>query len=202
MAKQFIVSISREFGSGGHDIGELLAQRLGVKLYDKNILDEIAQDKGVDMTGWDEFEERRRNPLFTRRVGNFSTSMEDIVAELQFEFLKEKAESGESFVVVGRCADTVLFGHPALIRIFISAKEDYKVKRVMEKFNMTEDEAFDEMMKRDRFRRRYHNYHSKTKWGDSRHYEMCIRGNIGVEDVTNILETYVRKFQEKPVGMY
>ncbi len=117
--KQLIVVISRECGSGGHTIAELIAGHYKIPLLDRNLLTEMCSEKNINVTNFEKFDEAPRNKLLSRTVKGFSNSPEEIIAEMQFDFLKKKAEQGESFVVVGRCAETVLKGHPALISFFV-----------------------------------------------------------------------------------
>ena len=127
MDKQVIVSISREFCSGGHAIGEYIAKAMGLGLVDRNMLDEIAQRKNIRIEYLEKYDEKPRNLILSRRVGAFSNSIEDIIAEMQFEYLRDKASSGESFVVVGRCADSVLGSRKCLIPIFVMGDEEDKI---------------------------------------------------------------------------
>ena len=104
---QTIISVSREFGSGGHLMAEKIAKEHGLKFYDRRILDDIANEHNIEVEILEKFDEKPRNKFLTRRVGSYSNSMEEIVADLQFDYIRKKADSGESFVIVGRCAETV-----------------------------------------------------------------------------------------------
>lgn len=106
---QFIISISREFGSAGHEIAEKLAKNFGIGLYDKNILEELAKEKSSSADKLEEFDEQP-GAFLAKKFGNHNSSPENIVAQMQFDYIRKKAERGESFVVVGRCAETVLKG--------------------------------------------------------------------------------------------
>lgn len=110
MEKQVMISISREFGSGGRQIAEKVAEDLGLPLYDRNLLDAIAKEKDVDAEHLQKFDEKPRNPILSRSVSGYSNSMEENLVKMQFEYLQKKADSGESFVVLGRCAETALKG--------------------------------------------------------------------------------------------
>ena len=112
---QTIISVSREFGSGGHVLAEKIAKDHNLKFYDRHILDEIASENDIKVEVLEKYDEKPRNAFLTRRVGAFSNSMEEILAEMQFDYIRKKADSGESFVIVGRCAETVLSGHKGLI---------------------------------------------------------------------------------------
>jgi cytidylate kinase len=108
MGKQFIISISREYGAGGHCIAQMLSEKYNLPLYDKSILENVAQEKGVNAKELEKFDELPKNRLFSRTVSGYSNSPQDVVAQMQFDFLNEKAQSGESFIVLGRCANDVL----------------------------------------------------------------------------------------------
>lgn len=111
MAEQIIIAIGREFGSGGHEIAEKLSELYGIKLYDKNILQNIAEAKNVDVASYEKYDEVPKKMIFSRTVKGLSNSMEENIAQLQFRYLEDKANAGESFVVVGRCAETMLKYH-------------------------------------------------------------------------------------------
>lgn len=107
LKKQLIISIGREYGSGGHRIAEELAKRFGLTFYDYHMLGEIALDKKVDVKTLEKFDELPKTPFFSRTVKGYSNSPQENIANLQFDFLRKKADEGESFVIVGRCAETV-----------------------------------------------------------------------------------------------
>ncbi len=190
---QLIISISREYGSGGHAIGAELAKRLGVKLYDHNILDEIAMQKGVDPATLRKYDEKPHKLFVSRGAKGYHSSAEVNIAYMQFEYLKEKAESGESFVVIGRCAEGVFQGNPNLISIFVTGDRDAKCRRIMKLYDRTEQEALDSMRRHDEYRKRYHNNYCEDKWGDSRGYDLCINSSRkGIDATIDILEAYIR----------
>ena len=141
MEKQLIISLGREFGSGGHVIAEKLADNYGIALYDKNILQDIAEEKVVNEKTLRQYDERPRNPLLSRTVRGFTNSPEENIARMQFDFIRERADAGESFVIVGRCAESVLRGRSHLITIFVMGDMDQKILRTMETENLSEEEA-------------------------------------------------------------
>lgn len=191
MGKQLIISIGREFGSCGHEIAEIIAKDLNLPLYDRSLLDHIADEKGWDAEKLEKYDEKHRNILFTRKVKGYSNSFADILTEMQFDFIKKKADSGESFVIVGRCSDVVLAGYDALFSVFVLGDQDAKIKHVASKYHLSEDEALSKMRRHDAKRKAYHNAHSKIKWGDSRRYDLCINSSrLGVEQTARIIEHY------------
>ena len=192
MGNQTIVSISREYGSGGHEIGRKIAQALGMKFYDRSLLDEIATEKNMDVSVLQKYDEQPRNVILSRRVGNHTNSPEEIIAEFQFDFIKKKADEGESFVIVGRCAETVLKDFEGLISIFITGSRRQKINRVREHFQISEREAILKMARHDRKRKQYHNRYSDAKWGDSRLYDLCMNSSpLGIDGTVRVLENYI-----------
>ncbi|MBR5635384.1 MAG: cytidylate kinase-like family protein [Pseudobutyrivibrio sp.] len=184
---QFIISVGREYGSGGHEIATVLAERFNVPLYDRNMLDQLAERNGIDAEKLYKHEEMKRQGLH-RTVRGHSSSVQDSIAQLQFNFIREKAESGESFVVVGRCAENVLRDNPALISIFVRGEENAKVERISRLYKLNKLEAKAKMFRHDKKRKAYHNYYSKMKWGDSRGYDFCVNSSLmGVEATAEAL---------------
>ena len=135
-----LVTISREYGSGGHEIASRLAEKFDIPLYDRNMLDQMAERNGIDAEDLHKHEELKRQGL-TRTVRGHSSSVQDTIAKLQFDFIREKAESGESFVVVGRCAENVLRDNPALISLFIRGDEAAKTERICRLYKLNKIEA-------------------------------------------------------------
>ncbi|MDE6101869.1 MAG: cytidylate kinase-like family protein [Ruminococcus sp.] len=191
--EQLIISVGREFGSGGRVIAEALAERFGIPIYDRHLITEIADKTGLAPEQIEKYNEHPKKRIISRRVRGYSNSIEDNIAEMQFDFLKEKSESGESFVVVGRCSETKLKKNSALVSLFILADMEAKVKRVMEIYELSKEDAEDFINKKDKKRKCYHNYHCSGHWGDSRLYDICINSScLGIEKTIDYLESYIR----------
>ena len=194
MDKQILISISREYGSRGREIAIKVAEDMGLPLYDRNILEEIAKEKGTDPKNFQDIDEKPRNKLLTRRVKGYSNSMEENLAQMQFEYLQKKADSGESFVVLGRCSETVLKGREGLVSIFVTGEREAKIQHIMDKFSISREEAIAKIYKHDINRKRYHNHYSDFKWGDSRNYDVCINSSrLGPQGTAEVLEAYIQK---------
>ena len=190
---QTIISVSREFGSGGHIIAEQIAKDHGLKFYDRHLLDDIAAENNMNAAVLEKYDEKPRNAFLSRRVSGFSNSMEEILAEMQFDYIRKKADSGESFVIVGRCAESVLSGHKGLITIFVVGDDEAKIKRVKKVYGLNTSEAILKMKRHDKKRRQYHNRHSSFRWGDSRNYDLCINSSkLGLDQTADALEDYIR----------
>ena len=175
LKKQLIISIGREYGSGGHRIAEELAKRFGLTFYDYHMLGEIALDKKVDVKTLEKFDELPKTPFFSRTVKGYSNSPQENIANLQFDFLRKKADEGESFVIVGRCAETILKENPNLISFFVLGDMQELLAR------------------HDRKRKTYHNHYCKIKWGDSRGYDVSINSSrLGLDGTADIMEEYIK----------
>ncbi len=193
MSKQFVVAIGREYGSAGHEIAEALSKRLGVGFYDRTILDKIAEDNNGEIEELRKYDEAPKNAFLSRRILGYSNSPEEVVANLQFEYIREKVNSGESFIVVGRCAEVVLKDFPNLVSIFVLGEEEEKISRIARIRNMTREEAKAAMIRHDKKRKAYHNYYSSIKWGDARGYDLCINSSKqSFEETVELIEDYVK----------
>ena len=192
MGDQLIISISREFVAGGDHVAKKLAEEYGISLYDSNILEQMSNELDFDPKHYEEYDEKPRNYLLSKRVGRYVSSAEEITARAQFKYLRERADAGESFVVVGRVSDYVLRYKDCLVTIFITGKEDKKIDFLMKEHHISAKKARDMMVKMDRRRRTYHNSYADTKWGDSRYYDMCIDvTNVGIDAAAGIIKQYV-----------
>jgi len=190
---QLIIAISREFGSGGHEIATKIAEKLDIPMYDRNMLDHMAEKNNMDAEQLHKFDEHRRIHGLTRTVRGYSSSPEEHIANLQFDFIKEKAASGESFVVVGRCAEDILKGNPGLISIFIRGDMPAKIERVEKLYNLSEADAKYKILRHDKKRKQYHNYYCNVKWGDSRNYDLCVNSSKTPIDTTvEMLVQYIK----------
>ena len=192
--KQLIISVSREFGSGGHVIAEALANIFNIPMYDHDILKEIAsKDVLIDAALLEKYDEVPRNRLLYRKVNGFSNSPSENIANMQFDFLKKQAESGQSFIAVGRCSEYVLREYEGLVKLFILADVEVKTQRIMKLHNMSHDAAADWIKRTDKQRKTYHNFYCPNKWGDSRYYDICINSSkLGIEETAIFLADYIK----------
>lgn len=199
MEKQLIITIGREYGSGGHEVAEKLAEKFQLPLYDKGSIEKLVSDEsGYSLELVKKMDEKPINHLFSRRFDEYSTSIPEHVARKTFDVLKMMADRGDSFVVVGRCGEHVLRENDAVVSCFINGKTEHKINRLMETEGFTRQEAVIEMKRRNALRKSYHNYYCDTKWGDSRGYDMVINTSVlGIDDSVEILTAFIQRFQEK-----
>ena len=193
MDKPLIISIGREFGSGGHAIGEELAKRFSLAFFDHNLLEHVGEETNISGEAMRQYDERPRNLFLTRTVRGYSNSIRENVANMQFDYLRRMAAEGKSFVIVGRCAESILKGTPGLITLFILGDFEAKRARVERIYHLSPEEAEHKMSRMDWERKSYHNYYCKGKWGDSRNYDLSINSSrLGFEGTVEMLETYIR----------
>lgn len=192
MSKQLIISVGREFGSGGHIVAAKLAEHFGLPLLDSNILAEIANEKHTSEEELRKYDESARNLLFSRTVNGFSNSPEEVIAQMQFDYIKGWADAGESFVVIGRCADWILRDNPGLVRVFILGDKEAKIQRTAEREGISRERAKFRMEQADKRRKYYHNTHSENKWGDSRSYDITVNSSkLGLDGTVDLLIKYI-----------
>lgn len=193
-----MIALGREFGSGGHEIARKLAERLNLPLYNQNMLEQVAAEYSAELSNLERYDESPRKLVFSRRVNGFSNAPEDSVAQMQFGYMRDRAEAGESFVVLGRCADEVLKDYPGLISIFVRADEEFKKQRILEHGAESEQEALVLMLRKDRKRKLYHNQFCTKKWGEAETYDLVIDSScLGIEETVVLLEKYILMRQEK-----
>ena len=193
MDKQLIISIGREFGSGGHVIAEELAKIFQIQLYDGNLIDEVFE-KDVTAEDWRSSDEKPGTFAFSKVISGSKYSSEYMLAQHQFDVLKKKADEGESFVIVGRCSEHVLRGYEGLISIFVLGDEASKCERIQRIYNYSEKKAKAELVRQDGLRKRYHNSFCDIRWGDSRGYDLCVNSSrLGIEGTVKLLEYYIRE---------
>lgn len=199
-----IYTIGREFGSGGREVGEKLAAKLGIKLYDKELLQQAAKDSGFCEEIFENHDEKPTNSfLYSLVIDTYSVSgysaapfldmpLNHKVFLAQFETIKKIAEK-ESCVIVGRCADYALSDNPDCINIFIHADLDVRIKNVSRNLNITENKARDIINKTDKQRASYYNYYTSKKWGDSKSYNLSLdAGKLGTDNCVEM----ILKFRE------
>ena len=192
--KQLIITIGREYGSGGHAIGEMLAEKLGIGFYDAEIIQHLSEKKGIKKETLSKYDEKPSPVLMNRSVRGYSTSLEEAVAEMQVKMIRKIAASGESFVLIGRCGETVLSKYDCLIRLFVLGDMDSRITRIMKRKRVSRKEAQKLIKTTDKRRKAYHNYYSDGKWGDSRTYDLTINSSrLGVEGTAEFLEEYIRR---------
>ena len=207
MKGNLVITIGRECGSSGRLIGQRLAEDLGVKCYDKELLSLAAKNSGLCEELFKTHGEKPTNSFLyslvmdTYSMGYNTSAYMDMpinhkIFLAQFDTIKKLANE-ESCVIVGRCADYALADYPNTVTVFISGNEEDKIKSLMERHGLTEQKAKDLMIKTDKRRASYYNYYSSKKWGGSRSYDLCLNSSaVGLEGAVEVIKAFARCKQD------
>ncbi len=197
----FIITISREFGSGGRKIGEGVAKKLGFNYYDKAIIDEAAEESGLSAEFIAKEEQTFSNSILFNLAtsgGSFGvggTSLVDKIYVSESKAIKDFADKG-SCVIVGRCADYVLRDRNCF-NVFVYADEDFKKKRIVEEYGYPQKDAAKLIKTRDKTRARHYNYYCDRIWGERKNYHLLINsGAYGIEEAVNLIIDSAKIYQK------
>ena len=211
MAEKLAITIGRQFGSGGRDIGARVGEMLGFKVYDKELIFLAAQKHGLNPDYLRRVDEKAANSLlYTLALGsslygtrNFGADVpiNDQLFGTQTDIIKEAAQEG-SCIFIGRCADYILRDHPGRISFFIYADEETRIKRVMELHSLDRQAAADLIKKTDKRRVNYYNFYTGRKWGKFDNYHMSIDSSLlGIEGtarmIADIAKIYISEHAEE-----
>ncbi len=199
MSDNFVIAISRQYGSGGHEIGRKLAKKLGVKFYDKGLLAEISQQTGVSQNLVEYYDEMpSRSLLFSLAMDAYPMSFAEVplnqkVYQAQVETIKNLAEQ-ESCIIIGRCADSILSDSPNVISVFVHADMDIRIQRVISRDGLTKEKARDKIIKTDRKRASFYNFYAMDKkWGEATSHDLTIdSGKLGIDETVVMLYDYIK----------
>ena len=208
MTDNIIITIGRQFGSGGHEIGNRLSERLGIPLYDHNLVRMAARELHLDEDVAKEADETILGKFLSAYVvgvGSYTSfaaseqsvePMSDRLYAIQTEILKKLAKRG-SCIIVGRCADYILGDYSNYIHTFIYAYPEDRIRRIMKIYQLDEKQAKEKIKKVDRERKLYYEAHTGRKWGDIESHQMLLNSSLlGVEGAVDILEgAYCQKLR-------
>ena len=196
--KKFVITVSREYGSGGRRIGRLVAEKLGVNFYDGELLSLVAKESGYT----EEFvrqndQKKRQSLLYHLYIGSQILPASDMIFIAQSRVIKD-LYAKESCVIVGRCADYILRGKENVINIFVHAPLESRVARVRDGYGEKADNYKAYVMKKDKSRVAYYNYFADDAWGKAQTYDISINSDIGIEKSVDIIVDYIKaKFGEE-----
>ncbi|MEG1847288.1 MAG: cytidylate kinase-like family protein [Lachnospiraceae bacterium] len=203
-----VITIGRQFGSGGREIGEKLAKHYDIPCYDKELLTRAAKESGFCEEMIQNHDERPTNSFLynlvmdTYSFGYNSSSFVDMpishkVFLAQFDAIKKIASEGPC-VIVGRCADYALDDYKNSTHLFICGDMDVKLKRICAKYDLSESKAKDMILKKDKQRQSYYNYYSSKKWSQAESYDLCINSSVlGMEGTVDLLIHYIENFEKQ-----
>ncbi len=200
----FIITIARQYGSGGREVGRKLSELIGYRFYDKNLITLAAQKSGLSTDALSTVDEKAASSLlytlamgssvYNLGIGPLTQPINDRLFVVQSEIIKELASTGDGIIIVGRCADYVLSERDNLIRVFITAPFDTRVKTVMARHDLTESKAKDLIVKTDKRRSNYYSYYTGDKWGKSDKYDLVISTEkLGVDGAAEMINSYIKQ---------
>ena len=200
--KKCIVTIARQYGSGGREVGQKLAELMGCKFYDKDLITLAAQKSGLSTDALNHVDEKAANSLlytlalgssaYNHGVDHVNMPINDKLFVVQSEIIKELAAGNESAVIVGRCADYVLSGYENVVKIFVCADFDKRMETVSERHALTPAQAKDLIVKTDKRRANYYSYYTGEKWGRADKYDLVVNTDkIGAEGAAKLICNYI-----------
>lgn len=205
-----VITIGRQFGSGGREIGEILAKHFDIPYYDKELIIRVAKDSGFCQEIIESNDERPTSSFLynlvmdTYSFGYNSSSFIDMpishkIFLAQFDTIKSIADEGPC-VIVGRCADYALAERDNVLKVFISANEECRIRRIKERHpEITSDsKARDMMIKKDKQRQSYYNYYASGKWGHSSTYDISVNSSVlGLEGTAKLLTQFIEDYESR-----
>jgi cytidylate kinase len=200
MAENSIITIGRQFGSGGHEVGRRIAAELGLKLYDKELLKTVAEQSNICEQVLQDYDEKPTNSLLYSIVMDVYPSMNYVgntlsqqVYQAQYETIRRLGEKG-GCVIVGRAADYILRDNPRLTSVFIHSSMRFRLDRVMEFEHIDENKAKDMILKADKKRASFYNFQTEKKWGAASSYNLSLdTSDIGIDGCVRMIELYLEQ---------
>ena len=198
MAGKEIITIGREFGSGGHEVGRRLAAELGLKLYDKELLKLMAQESNICEQVLEDYDEKNTGSLLYSIMMDVYPSMNYVgntlqrqIYKAQYDTIRKIGEKG-GCVIVGRGADYILRDIPRVTSVFIHASEEFRVSRIMEYEHVNEQKAKDIISKADKKRASFYNFQTEKKWGSVVSYNLSLdASDIGIDGCVSVIRAYL-----------
>ncbi len=202
MTTNYAINIGRQLGSGGRDVGKLIAERLNIPFYDKELITIASKESGLSSKLFEDADEKTGFFYSGGLIGLRSSFIGDSYIDnylgneslfkIQSDVIRELNKSN-SAVFVGRCADYILRDNPKAINIFISSPLEERIKRIAERHDFTLKKAKEYIEKTDKRRESYYNYYSIRKWGVATTYHLCIDSSIGIEACADFIIQYVER---------
>ena len=198
--KKRIITISRQFGSGGHSIAKAAAERMGIAFYDNQLITEVARQSGLSeefIRENEEYASHSNSFLYQLAMSTAGTygypSVYQKLYEAQTKVIQDIADK-ESCIIVGRCADYILREHPRCVNIFVSASREDRIERLVRTRRLTPEAAEQLMDSTDEKRADYYNYYSNRTWGAAATYHLCIDSSVlGIDGTAAFAEEFIRK---------
>lgn len=202
MGKNLIITVGRQYGSGGREIGEKLAKLRNVPCYDKELLEEAAKKSGYCEEMFQNYDEKPVSSLlYSMAMGTINTftntqipiSVEAFLA--QYHTIESIAEEQKSCVFIGRCADYALKEKENVLNVFIHADEESRIERISARNQVTEEKSRTMMHRNDKNRASYYGYYTEQRWGDAKNYHLCLdSAKIGIDGCVDMIQDYAEYF--------
>ncbi|MBE6799279.1 MAG: cytidylate kinase-like family protein [Ruminococcaceae bacterium] len=197
-----VITIGRQYGCGGREIGKALSERLGIPFYDKELIEYASTQSGINAEVLEQYDERATNSLlYSLSISSYSyvgTAMNtpqmplnDQLYISQSDIIKQLADEGPC-IILGRCSDYVLRERDDVLNVFLHADIDTRVERISAKLGIPKSKAKELIKKTDKRRAAYYNYYTHQKWGDLKNFDLSINSGVGVEKVVNLIESYFK----------
>lgn len=202
-----IITVGREYGSGGREIGKKVAEYFGIKYYDKELLEHAANDSGICKELFEHHDEKPTNSFLyslvmdTYSFGYSSAGFSDMPMNhklflAQFDAIKKMAQEGPC-VMVGRCADYALADLDNCYSIFVHADKDWRINRISAKYDKSPKEAKDVINRTDKSRASYYNYYTNKKWGAAQSYNLCVDSSkLGIDNAVELIIESIKIFDK------
>ena len=201
--ENIVITVARQYGSGGKTIGEMFAKKMGIPCYGSNLLEMASEESGIAEHLFRQLDEKLQNSPILRMTTDVYTgdvippSSSDFVSaknlfNYQAKIMKRLAET-ESCVIIGRAADFVLKDYPNVVSVFVHASEEFNLARAMERNSMTESEMQKFIAKTDKYRADYYRHYTGREWTDARNYDLCLNsGKLGFEKCVEEIKAYIK----------
>lgn len=200
-AQKKIITIGRQFGSNGREIGKELSTKLGIPFYDKEILNETAKNSGLSEQLLKSLDEKPSKSFLYSLVmdpyslgftaSGYQSNLNQQAFQATYDTIKKIADEGPC-IIVGRCADYALRHNENLLKLFVHAPIEARIKTVMERFGLTEDKARSQIIKEDKGRASYYNYYTSKKWGALESYDLFVNSSLmDIEKTTDFIIKYI-----------
>jgi cytidylate kinase len=199
-----VITISRQYGSGGREIGEKLAKEFGIPFYDGELITRASKESGFSEQAFEKAEDKVTNSLLysiamgmgsygSNELGFTNLSLDDRIYLAQADVIRKIASEGPC-VIVGRCADYILKDRKELVNVFVCANIKDRVKRSISVYGLAEHKAEENILKIDKRRANYYNYHANEKWGRADNYHLSINTSYtGIDNAVECIKTFILK---------
>ena len=199
MKKDIIITIGRQFGCGGRDVADVLGSKLGIPVYDNELITKAAQESGFSATLFRQSDEKRRFFSLSAIFANtYSSEPENYVSDkglfkIQCDTISNIADQG-SAIIVGRCSDYVLRDRKNTLDVFLTSPMEARIQRVAQRQGLTLEEASEVVQKQDKNREEYYNYYTFGNWGVASNYDLCIDSSLlGIEGTADMIIEFAQK---------